>query len=295
MQSLAWFFLGLGCGVGAMVPLAMWAARRTAQRVRRLEQRARASERLAELGTMTGGLAHEIRNPLSTIGLNLQLLRESVDDAGMDDAVAGRLRRRIDALSSEADRLRAILEDFLRFAGRLQLDFHTVHLNHLIEQLADFYQPQAAASGVQLRCQLSPDDVTVHVDTTLLKQAVLNLLINATQAMVTARYAEQPHGGAADLIIRTEHHGDIAIVHVIDTGPGIPDDMREKVFQPYYSTKKGGTGLGLAITRRIVEEHDGSIAVHSEAGRGTDFTITLPVACESPDASADDEPSAAGA
>jgi signal transduction histidine kinase len=233
-----------------------------------------------QLGTLTGGLAHEIRNPLSTLGLNLQLLAESIEDAKLDEPHGGRIQRRIKALTEETDRLRNILEDFLRFAGRMKLDRHPVAINELIEQLVDFYAPQAQASGVQLRADLDPRAGSLDLDTALLKQALLNLLINATQAMVAARYADQPHGGSTELILRTEAGREHITLHVTDTGPGIPPDNLEKIFQPYFSTKKDGTGLGLATTRRIVEEHGGTITVHSEPARGSDFTITLPAQAE---------------
>ena len=273
---MQWFALGIGCGVLATVPLIVFASRRTARRVRKLEQRARGAERLAELGTLTGGLAHEIKNPLSTIGLNLQLLRESIDDAELPTDLASRFGRRIDALTDETDRLRGILEDFLSFAGRIRLDPQPAIVNDLVEQLVDFYHAQAEASGIQLRTRLAPDAGELNLDTTLFKQALLNLLINATQAMVDARYSDKPHGGATDLILRTERTRDGVEVHVIDTGPGIAPATIEKIFHPYFTTKKGGTGLGLPTTRRIIEEHGGSIAVHSDPGQGTDFTLHLP-------------------
>lgn len=271
-----WFVIGLATGIAGTIPLAIWASRRTVRRMRGLADRARAAERLAQLGTLTGGLAHEIRNPLSTLGLNLQLLAESVDHAKLDEPHRGRIQRRIKALTEETDRLRNILEDFLRFAGRMRLDRQPVAINELIEQLVDFYAPQAQASGVQLRADLDPRAGSLELDAALLKQALLNLLINATQAMVAARYADQPHGGSTELILRTEAARDHMILHVTDTGPGISPDALEKIFQPYFSTKKDGTGLGLATTRRIVEEHGGTITVHSEPARGSDFTITLP-------------------
>src|SRR5437764_939163 len=127
-----WFLLGLGCGVALAAPLIVLAMRRTARRVRRLEQRAQAAERLAELGTLTGGLAHEIKNPLSTIGLNLQLLRESIDDADLPPDLSPRFLNRIDALTAETDRLRGILEDFLAFAGRLKLDPQPTAINQVV-------------------------------------------------------------------------------------------------------------------------------------------------------------------
>ncbi|MHB1158034.1 MAG: two-component system sensor histidine kinase NtrB [Phycisphaerales bacterium] len=276
MNTLHWLLIGISIGIAAIVPLAMLVRWRTERRVRRLEQRARGAERLAELGTLTGGLAHEIKNPLSTIGLNLQLLRESLNDMELAEPQAGRIRRRMDAVTAEAERLRDILEDFLKYAGRIRLDCQPVSLNEMIDQVADFYSPQAEQSGVMLRTQLDPSLPAMNVDATLLKQAMLNLLINATQAMVQARYDQSPHGGAHDLFVRTNRRGDVVEIHIIDTGPGIAPDKMRRVFEPYFSTKKGGTGLGLAVSRRIAEEHGGTLSLHSEVGQGSDFTITLP-------------------
>ena len=273
---MLWFVLGLIIGIAVMLPVVLLAARRTARGVRRLEQRARTNERLAELGTLTGGLAHEIKNPLSTIGLNLQLMRETLDEMELAEPQAGRVTRRLDGLDDQVHRLRAILEDFLSFAGRVRLDAEDADLNAVVEQLVDFYLPQAEASGVQLRSQLDPNVAQVRLDTTLFKQALLNLLINATQAMVEARYGEQAHGGSQDLIVRTEAGRDEVRVHVTDTGPGVDAESGDRIFHPYFSTKKGGTGLGLATTRRIIDEHGGHITVHSDPGRGSDFVITLP-------------------
>ena len=286
---LAWLSVGFAVGVLCTVPIIAWASRRTERRVRRLEQRARAAERLAELGTLTGGLAHEIKNPLSTIGLNIQLLEEDLETLRgrlPDDASAreefGRLHRRFQSLSREAQRLRDILDDFLRFAGRIRLDLQPHDLNALLDELADFFQPQASAAGVQLRTQFAAHPAEAHVDQNLIKQAVLNLMINAAQIMTETREKGKPNGGCDELILRTERYhcpsGRVELhIHVIDTGPGIDEQTRAKVFQPYFSTRKGGTGLGLPTTRRIVEEHGGTISVHAEPGRGSDFVIALPV------------------
>lgn len=270
------FLIGLACGIGVMIPaLALW-SRRTVRRVRQLEARTRAVERLAEQATLTGGLAHEIKNPLSTIGLNLQLIHEQVAELALDEPEGGRLQRRLDSLSGEVSRLRTILEDFLRYAGQLRLDRQEVSINDAVEELIDFYTPQAQSSGVKLRSQLDSKAGQVWVDVTLFKQALLNLLINATQAMVAARYEETAHGGAVDLIVTTEGRRDEVLVHVIDTGPGIAEARRETIFKPYYSTKRDGSGLGLPTSRRIVESHGGHIEVHSEPGKGSDFTVHLP-------------------
>ena len=278
--------IGLALGLLGSIPVAVLWNRRTIQRVRQLEARARTVERLAEMGTLTGGLAHEIKNPLSTVGLNLQLLQEDLAEVAghaqtpADQDKLDRAQRRLDALHRETQRLKDILEDFLRFAGRMKLELAPTDVHALIRELADFFEPQANASGIRFRCQLSADPPTAPVDASLLKQALLNLLINATQAMSDARQKNAPHGGANELIVRTENAEHLGArelrIDVIDTGPGIPPDALGKVFQPYFSTKRGGTGLGLPTARRIIDEHGGRLTVHSELGRGSDFTIALP-------------------
>lgn len=284
----SYLFIGLGVGVLLSIPLAAMWSRRTELRVRKLERRARAAERLAELGTMTGGLAHEIKNPLSTVGLNVQLLQEDVNDLAQDSGLSAshhdglsRVQRRLESLSRETLRLRDILEDFLRFAGRVELDPQPTDVHVMIEELIDFFEPQAREAGINLRTQLSAEDATVSADAGLLKQAMLNLMINAVQAMTHAREKGEPHGGADELIVRTERGrlagGSELRIHVTDTGPGMSEDVVEKVFQPYFSTKRGGTGLGLPTSRRIVEEHGGSLTVHADPGRGTDFMLSLPM------------------
>lgn len=285
-----WTFLLIGLALGILITLpfaAIWSSR-TAKRTRQLEQRARSAERLAELGTLTGGLAHEIKNPLSTVGLNIQLLQEDIHElaeqappGALPDDRISRVERRFASLQRETQRLRDILEDFLRFAGRVKLDRAPTDLNALVDELADFFEPQAREGNVHLRTQLTEKSATAEVDAGLLKQALLNLLINAVQAMTIARDKHQPHGGADELFIRTDQQRvlgeDRVTIHVIDTGPGIAPDAVDKIFQPYFSTKRGGTGLGLPTTRRIVEEHGGQLEVHSAPGRGTDFSVSLPI------------------
>jgi two-component system sensor histidine kinase HydH len=245
-------------------------ARHTLRRIRaarsRLRLRIRRAERLAEIGTLTGGLAHEIKNPLSTVQLNLQLLQEDLDPK---DPAYSRIAHRLETVGREAGRLRDILEDFLRFAGNLELRRQDVDLNSILEQLADFFAPQAQLNRVQLRFKPSPQPIVVSVDPRLIKQAILNLMINALQAM----------NGGGELILTASQTDSppSATIDVIDTGPGIPPDQQDKIFQAYYSTKKGGTGLGLAMTRRIIEEHHGQIGVRSEPNKGSDFFIRLPM------------------
>ncbi|MGA2582322.1 MAG: ATP-binding protein [Tepidisphaeraceae bacterium] len=234
------------------------------RRVQRLQSRVARAQRLAEIGTLTGGLAHEIKNPLSTVLLNLQLLQE---DLNPDDPSYSRVANRLTTVTREATRLRDILDDFLRYAGKIELRLESVNLNKLLEELVDFFTPQAQLSRVQLRLKLPSEPVIASVDSRLIKQAVLNLLLNALQAM--------PEGGEMILAVSTDK--DDATIDIIDTGTGIAADAIDKIFDAYYSTKKAGTGLGLAMTRRIIEEHGGQIGVRSELGKGSDFFMKLPL------------------
>jgi len=259
MSGFAW---GVMSGVLLAALLGLAVGLLGYRRVVTLERRTRHAERLAELGTLTGGLAHEIKNPLSTIQLNLQLLQEDLTPTIEDRAV-----RRLETIRRETSRLRDILDDFLRYAGRLELDRKPTELNALLEELADFFSPQAQLQKVQLRLSKSPAELIATIDPKLIKQALLNLMLNALQAM--------PQGG--DLILKLTRQGDAAVIDVIDTGTGFAEEAAQRIFDAYYSTKKSGTGLGLAMTRRLIHEHGGRIAVHSDVGKGSRFSITLPI------------------
>ncbi len=276
----AWWSGALvGVVLGAVV---VWAAtisvaHRQLRRVREAERRARNAERLAEIGAMTGGLAHEIKNPLSTLGLNAQLLAEGIGDSLLDEDEKRRLVGRVGSLTRETDRLRDILEDFLKFAGELRLDLHEHDVNAVVEELIDFYTPQAEHVGVHLRAELGDGAMLAQLDADHFKQALLNLLLNATQAMTGTNASS---GGGSELIVRTHAARSAGApgwsVHVIDMGPGIADDVRASIFRPYFTTKSGGSGLGLPTTKRIIEAHGGTIDVHTSPGAGTDFEIQLP-------------------
>jgi signal transduction histidine kinase len=229
-----------------------------------LERRTQQAERMAELGMLTGGLAHEIKNPLSTVQLNLQLLSE---DLSRHDPPHARMTRRLDTVQRETSRLRDILDDFLRYAGKLELDRREVELNSLLEELVDFFYPQAQLNRVQLRLKHHVEPVRAHVDARLIKQTMLNLMLNALQAI--------DHGG--EIILALSVQGEQARIDVTDTGSGITLEDVQRIFQAYYSRKKGGTGLGLAMARRIIEEHGGRISVQSEVGKGSVFSVFLPL------------------
>jgi signal transduction histidine kinase len=261
----AGFVWGLLLGGLVAAVLAVLATSWLRRRIATLERRALQAERLAEIGSLTGGLAHEIKNPLSTVQLNLQLLRE---DLLPENPSYSRLVSRLDTVHRETSRLREILDDFLRYAGRIELDRHPTELNELLEELCDFFMPQAQLQRVQLRLRRHPAPLVANVDPKLIKQAVLNLLINGLQAM---------EEGGGELIMALSVSGKDAVMDIIDTGPGIPPDRVAQIFQAYYTTKKGGTGIGLAMARRIAEEHGGEIGVRSEVGKGSDFWIALPM------------------
>jgi signal transduction histidine kinase len=226
-------------------------------------------KRLAFLGALAGGLAHEIKNPLSTISMNLQLLNE--DWQNPETERERRTVRKLGILAREVKRLEHILDDFLRFAGGQRLTREPAQISEVLEEVLEFLGPKFLEAGVELRAMLSPDLPLTSIDRNAMKQVLMNLLVNATQAM--------PEGG--ELMVRTRQDGDEVVVEVTDTGEGIPEELMEKIWQIYYSRRRTGTGMGLPTARRIVEELDGSISVVSEQGKGTRFTIRLPVEEES--------------
>jgi two-component system sensor histidine kinase HydH len=218
----------------------------------------------AQWALMVSGLAHEIKNPLSTISLNLNLLGEDIGQHSDPEHL--RWVRRLDRVQKETSRIEQILSDFLQYAGHYELTLETVDLRDVVMELYDFFQPQADAARVVMRNQLPDQPVLLTVDVRLIKQTVLNLLLNAVQAM------ENP----GELLMRLTSPDGQAVLEVIDTGPGMTAETLGKIFDPYWSSKKGGTGLGLPTARRIVGEHGGTLDVQSEPGQGTRFIMTLP-------------------
>ena len=294
-----WGSFTLGACAGGMIAVAIVAGvlTRRVVRLRAAEERARRQERLAELGALTGGLAHEIKNPLSTIGLNVQLASESISDSALPEDEKATLVRRVETVSREATRLANILNDFLRFAGRIKLAPVDADVRETVEELADFYRPQCDLHRTILRTDLPTVPVEARFDPALLKQALLNLLINATQAMTAADAptreilvrvrTESPDPARSNRSTQAPE----VVIHVIDTGPGIPQAKHAEIFRPYVTGRRGGTGLGLAVTRRLVEEHGGRIEIFSEEGKGSDFVVRLPIAgpTSNPDSGADDD------
>lgn len=217
---------------------------------------------LEELGKLTGGLAHEIKNPLSTIKINLKLITEEADT---EDQKFARQLRKINIVQKEADRLEHILDDFLRYIGRPQLQLALTDVNDLLSSMVDFYMPQARSRSITIRLGLYKDPLICKIDPDMIKQVILNLLINAQQAM--------PDGG--EMIIRTDMYNKNATMEVSDTGCGIEPEKLDRIFEAYYTSRPGGSGLGLPTAKKIVEAHNGSISVNSLPGKGTSFTISL--------------------
>jgi signal transduction histidine kinase len=221
------------------------------------------SERLAALGRITAGVAHEVKNPLNSMRLWLENLKESL--AGQGD---GATQQAVQVLDKEIDRLDAVVKRFLDFTRPMDVRLEATHLAGLLKEVLEVAQPSLQKSNIQL-AQLLPIDVPeVYVDRALLKQAVLNLVLNAAEAM--------PNGGQLRLIL--SRRGEVAEITVADTGKGIPLENRQKIFQLFFTTRPGGSGIGLASTFRIVQLLNGSIDFTTEVGKGTTFRIELPLA-----------------
>lgn len=226
------------------------------------------NEQYAELAELAGGFIHEIKNHLSTLGLNLQLLSEDFQDPQTQRE--RRALERTQRLQSECQRLVDVSNDFLRFArvNERDLQGEPSDLGGIIEEMIDFFSPTARQANIDIKCYMPADLPPALLDRDLFKQALLNLMLNAEQAM--------PGGG--ELTIQATHETDCICLSLIDTGKGMSAEVIAKVFRPFFSTKPGGNGLGLPTVRRIIDAHGGTIDVQSEPGKGTKFTLRLPIA-----------------
>ncbi|MFY7874822.1 MAG: sensor histidine kinase [Pirellula sp.] len=217
-----------------------------------------------ELAELAGSLAHEIKNPLSVIHMNTDLLCEELEESpwpGQRRAVA-----KVDMIRQQCNRLENLLRDFLRFATMRDLDMTPGSLNDNIEAVLLLYKAQADRCGIHLKTYLDSSLPNIKLHSDSLQAALLNLVKNAMEAM--------PDGG--ELLVRTcTVPGGIAM-EMIDTGGGMDEVTAMRMFEPFYSTKHGGSGLGLPTARKIIEAHGGRIAVQSEVGRGTKFLIEFP-------------------
>ena len=230
----------------------------------------RLDERYAEISRLAGGLAHEVKNPLSTIRLNMGLLEEEVEE--MEDAPQrGRVLKRIATVKRETLRLEELLNEFLDFTRARNLDLVAADVNKELREILDFFKPRATAAEVDVLEYFATDLPSIRIDKRSFDRAILNLLLNALQAI-----EGKEEGAKGEILVRTRSRGSDVAIDLIDSGCGMSDETLKKIFDPFFSTKVGGTGLGLAIVRKVVEGHGGRIAIQSETGRGTQFTLTFP-------------------
>ena len=227
------------------------------------------------LGRLAGGLAHEIKNPLSTMSINLALLEEEFTRTrgGASNELNAREKRcmkRVATLQREISRLEDIVNDFLVYARGGEVNRSPHNLLGIVREVLDFVQTEDDLQDIRHHVELPSSLPLAIVDPSAMRQALMNLCVNARQAM--------PMGG--ELIVRVQRDGSHAILTLTDTGVGMAPEDVEHCFDAYFSTKKSGTGLGLATTRRIIQEHEGTISVVSELGRGTSFRIVLPLVVE---------------
>jgi signal transduction histidine kinase len=230
------------------------------ERIIAIEEQLRRSEKLSTLGEMAAVLAHEIRNPLGSIRGTAEILR--------DDYRPGDPKHEfIEIQIKETERLNHVVEDFLRMARQQPLEMYDCSIREELETIVTLVAKDALDRGVTLRLEPIESDALVMGDGEKLRQAFLNIVINALQAT--------PAGGSVSIALNKI--GSAYEISFRDSGSGITPDNLQRIFEPFYTTKKDGTGLGLAVTRKIIEAHGGRLDIESEAGRGTTVSVNLPM------------------
>ncbi len=247
---------GLATGSGLLVRL------RDPEAQRKLGRELQTADRLAAISRVSGGVAHEVKNPLNAILLHVEVAKAKLARGDTDVAP------QMDIISREILRLDRVVKTFLDFTKPVELNLGTVPMQELLGEIVDLARPQAESAKIRVNVVQEAEGVNVRVDRDLLKQAVLNVVVNAIEAM--------PEGG--ELRFEARAGEDTVEIRVSDTGAGIPPELREKIFRLYFTTRKEGSGIGLAMTFRIVQLHDGTIDFTSEPGKGTTFVIRLPIA-----------------
>ena len=260
----------LRLAIGGVITLVLLAVMffwvlRLVQRTRRLEADAQQANQLAHLGTLASGLAHEIRNPLNAMNLNLQLLEEELVSGQPTSETLSMLR----SSREEVARLERLVQDFLAYARPRPARKAETALGDLVEDVARFVRPQFRDAGVDLVLEREKGVPAVRIDLALVRQALLNVLQNALEV--------SPRGGRVVVRVGTNDLGE-AYVEVRDRGPGMTPEERERIFEVFYSTKPAGSGLGLAIAQRAIEGHGGRIEVETAPGEGSSFRLVLPPA-----------------
>jgi len=230
---------------------------------RKIGRQLQIADRLTAISRVSGGVAHEVKNPLNAILLHVEVARAKLGAGNTDVA------QEMEIIAREILRLDRVVKTFLDFSRPMELTLATVPLDTLLSEIVELARPQADSSKIHIEVQQQAGGAEVRVDRDLLKQAVLNIVVNAMQAM-------QETGG--QLCFESSATPEAAEIRISDTGPGIAPELRDKIFRLYFTTRKNGSGIGLAMTFRIVQLHDGTIDFASEPGKGTTFLIRLPVA-----------------
>ena len=244
-----------GRGTGLMVRL------RDPEAARQVGRQLQTADRLSAISRITSGVAHEVKNPLNAILMHVELARMKLDRQDTD------VGPQMEIISREILRLDRVVKTFLDFTRPVELHFTEVPLDAFVREIVELASPQAAANGIQVLLHDDSDGAHIRVDVDMIKQALLNVVVNAIQAM--------PGGG--ELRIESGLHEDEAEIRINDSGVGIPPELRDKIFRLYFTTKPQGSGIGLAMTFRIVQLHDGTIDFTSEPGKGTTFVVRLPL------------------
>lgn len=247
---------GTGRTTGMLVRL------RDPEATQQISRRLQMAERLSAISGITSGVAHEVKNPLNAILMHVELARMKLGRGDYD------LESHMQTISREILRLDRVVKTFLDFTRPLELKLAEVSVDEFVDEIVQLARPHAASQGIHMEVRQETQGVDIRVDRDLMKQAVLNVVVNAIEAM--------PEGGSLKLESAVED--DQVEIRVADTGPGIPPDLREKIFRLYFTTKKEGSGIGLAMTFRVVQLHDGTIDFSSEPGKGTVFVLRLPTA-----------------
>ena len=224
--------------------------------------------KMGALGRLAASVAHEVRNPLGAVDIQLQLLED--DLPAVDERTRNRIYRRLNVARMEIKRLDRIVHNFLRFSRTPRLDLQRVSLNDVVRHVFDLVSPEARERGIRMNLDLREGLPAVNGDESQLGQAVLNVTVNAFQAMES--------GGRLCARTRTDVNGRQVCLSISDTGCGIPDEEIDRIFEYYYTTRDGGTGLGLSIAQQIIHQHRGHVEVESETGKGSVFRIHMPTA-----------------
>lgn len=237
----------------------------TLTRLQAAQEELLVAERMATVGRLSLKVAHEVRNPISAIELNAEILQDIV--GGQAASEIDEAKALVASIRDQVKTLDALTEEYLTFARFPKPHFEEESVNDLVRELADFIRPVATRQGLAVRVETDAEVPLMEIDRGLLRQAVLNLVKNGLEAL--------SRGG--ELTLASRRDGDVVEVTVADSGGGIPEDVGKRLFEPFFTTKPQGTGLGLSIARQITEEHGGDIRWTSRPGSGTRFTIRLPV------------------